>query len=132
MKKLINAAAYWISPQHGAIAALRREVKAQEDLILTIKASRQVIKNENEKLWAMLGKVEEEGANLRTLLAQHGTHWAAVANELDGICGGGVDVPVSEPNSTGGAIVTAIHKLTAQRDEARYQVSELRAIKENT
>lgn len=56
LKRIINAVTYWIAPQAGVIAALERKIKAQEDLILTIRANRQTIINENEKLWAELNK----------------------------------------------------------------------------
>jgi len=58
LKLLINAAIYWLDPQRGAIDALLRKVKAQDDLILTITADRQSIENENAKLWARIAELE--------------------------------------------------------------------------
>jgi hypothetical protein len=51
VKQFINAITYWLFPQKGAIDALNRQVAAQQDLILTLRASRQSVLNENAKLW---------------------------------------------------------------------------------
>lgn len=48
--RLLRACIYWIYPQQGAIDALKAKVKAQEELIQTLRASRQSERNENEKL----------------------------------------------------------------------------------
>lgn len=63
--------------------------------------------------------LEPTGKSLLQLIRQHNIHWEAVAAALGGISCGGVDVPVSEPNSTAGAIVSAIQKISAERDKLR-------------
>jgi Arc/MetJ family transcription regulator len=55
--KLLRAIIYYLWPQQCVIDALKRQVKAQDDMILMLRAHRQSIQNENDKLWAELNKL---------------------------------------------------------------------------
>lgn len=72
---------------------------------------------EVERQRKQVKQLQEIEGHLRKLLASHDIHWRAVANALGGICCGGVDVPVSEPTSTGGAIVAAIKQMKSEKLE---------------
>ena len=71
VKTLINTITYWLAPQAGVIAALERKGKAQEDLILTVRANRQAILNENAKLQASLHRVTAERDEARHIVATY-------------------------------------------------------------
>ena len=58
--KYIRAFIYWIAPQRAAIANLKRQIKARDDLILTLRASHQSTKNENAKLWNEVARLRLE------------------------------------------------------------------------
>jgi hypothetical protein len=68
-KKYLNAVLYYFYPQSGEIACLKTMVKNRDDLILTIKANRQTIMNENAKLEAALLCMEADRNEARYLLA---------------------------------------------------------------
>lgn len=73
----------------------------------------------------LIQRQQEVERNLCKLLAQHDLHWGAVAAALGGICCGGVDGPVSEPNSTGGTIVAAIKALRGEKLELRIALDSV-------
>jgi len=54
--KYIKAFLYWIYPQQGAIDALKRQVKAQEALIQTLRCRVKSAEIENDKLWRTIGE----------------------------------------------------------------------------
>lgn len=60
IKLFINTLIYWLDPQRGVIASLKQKVAAQDDLILTVRANRQSILNENAKLMAELARIQSE------------------------------------------------------------------------
>lgn len=60
MKRYINVVLYWLYPQSGQIACLEAKVKSRDDLIQTIRANRQTIINECQKLEVALHKVTAE------------------------------------------------------------------------
>lgn len=88
------------------------------------------LKASNTVLIAKVERLTVENSALHSRLRQHDSHWRAVADELGGLSCGGVDVSVDDPTSTAGAIVKAVHKLTAERDEARHVVATYEALAE--